>query len=161
MTIKLLITGGTIDKVYNKLSGELEFSESHLEQMLERGRVSLDTSPEILFLKDSLDMNGEDRNLILSKCLECDEDNIVITHGTDTMVETAKLLGNQIQDKTIVLFGAMIPYSIDNSDALFNLGVALNAAQTKDSGVYVAMNGRVFDFDKVEKNKSLGIFTNT
>jgi L-asparaginase len=161
MTIKLLITGGTIDKVYNKLSGELEFSESHLEQMLERGRVSLDTSPEILFLKDSLDMNGEDRNLILSKCLECDEDNIVITHGTDTMVETAKLLGNQIQDKTIVLFGAMVPYSIDNSDALFNLGVALNAAQTKDSGVYVAMNGRVFDFDKVEKNKSLGIFTNT
>ena len=161
MTIKLLITGGTIDKVYNKLSGELEFSESHLEQMLERGRVSLDTSPEILFLKDSLDMNGEDRNLILSKCLECDEDNIVITHGTDTMVETAKLLGNKIQDKTIVLFGAMIPYSIDNSDALFNLGVALNAAQTKDSGVYVAMNGRVFDFDKVEKNKSLGIFTNT
>jgi L-asparaginase len=161
MTIKLLITGGTIDKVYNKLSGELEFSESHLEQMLERGRVSLDTSPEILFLKDSLDMNGEDRNLILSKCLECDEDNIVITHGTDTMVETAKLLGNKIQDKTIVLFGAMVPYSIDNSDALFNLGVALNAAQTKDSGVYVAMNGRVFDFDKVEKNKSLGIFTNT
>ena len=161
MTIKLLITGGTIDKVYNKLSGELEFSESHLEQMLERGRVSLDTSPEILFLKDSLDMNGEDRNLILSKCLECDEDNIVITHGTDTMVETAKLLGNKIQDKTIVLFGAMIPYSIDNSDALFNLGVALNAAQTKDSGVYVAMNGQVFDFDKVEKNKSLGIFTNT
>ena len=161
MTIKLLITGGTIDKVYNKLSGELEFSESHLEQMLERGRVSLDTSPEILFLKDSLDMNGEDRNLILSKCLECDEDNIVITHGTDTMVETAKLLGNQIQDKTIVLFCAMVPYSIDNSDALFNLGVALNAAQTKDSGVYVAMNGRVFDFDKVEKNKSLGIFTNT
>ena len=161
MTIKLLITGGTIDKVYNKLSGELEFSESHLEQMLERGRVSLDTSPEILFLKDSLDMNGEDRNLILSKCLECNEDNIVITHGTDTMVETAKLLGNKIQDKTIVLFGAMVPYSIDNSDALFNLGVALNAAQTKDSGVYVAMNGRVFDFDKVEKNKSLGIFTNT
>ncbi|SFV78001.1 L-asparaginase [hydrothermal vent metagenome] len=161
MTIKLLITGGTIDKVYNKLSGELEFSESHLEQMLERGRVSLDTSPEILFLKDSLDMNGEDRNLILSKCLECNEDNIVITHGTDTMVETAKLLGNKIQDKTIVLFGAMIPYSIDNSDALFNLGVALNAAQTKDSGVYVAMNGQVFDFDKVEKNKSLGIFTNT
>ncbi len=149
MTIKLLITGGTIDKVYNKLS------------VLERGRVSLDTSPEILFLKDSLDMNGEDRNLILSKCLECDEDNIVITHGTDTMVETAKLLGNKIQDKTIVLFGAMVPYSIDNSDALFNLGVALNAAQTKDSGVYVAMNGRVFDFDKVEKNKSLGIFTNT
>ena len=161
MTIKLLITGGTIDKVYNKLSGELEFSESHLEQMLERGRVSLDTSPEILFLKDSLDMNGEDRNLILSKCLECDEDNIVITHGTDTMVETAKLLGNKIQDKTIVLFGAMVPYSIDNSDALFNLGVALNAAQTKDSGVYVAMNGQVFDFDKVEKNKSLGVFTNT
>jgi L-asparaginase len=161
MTIKLLITGGTIDKVYNKLNGELEFGKSHLEQMLERGRVSLDTSPEILFLKDSLDMNDEDRNLILSKCLECDADSIVITHGTDTMVETAKLLGNQIQDKTIVLFGAMIPYSIDNSDALFNLGVALNAVQTKDCGVYVAMNGQVFDFDKVEKNKSLGIFTNT
>ena len=158
MKIKLLITGGTIDKVYNELTGELEFSDSHLEKMLKRSRSTLDISSEILFLKDSLDMTDEDRELILSKCLSSTEDKIVITHGTDTMVETAKLLGDQAKGKTIVLFGSMIPYSINNSDALFNLGVALSAVQNKKQGVYIAMNGQIFDFDKVKKNKKLGIF---
>ncbi|HIM57879.1 MAG TPA: asparaginase [Gammaproteobacteria bacterium] len=159
MTIKLLITGGTIDKIYNELNGELGFNQSHLKHMLERGRVGLDISLERLFLRDSLDMNDEDRDLILSKCLECNEDNILVTHGTDTLVETAKLLGNKIKNKTIVLFGSMIPYSVNNSDALFNLGVALSAVQLKKSGVYVVMNGRVFDFDRVKKDKNLGLFT--
>jgi len=118
--------------------------------------VNIDS--EVLFLKDSLEMNDKDRDLILSKCLECDEDKIIITHGTDTMVDTAQLLGDKIKDKTIVLFGSMIPYSVNNSDALFNLGGALSAVQNKKQGVYIAMNGQIFDFDKVEKNKKLGIF---
>ncbi len=161
MQIKILITGGTIDKVYNELTGELTFGASNLDEMLERSRSTMDIDSEVLFLKDSLDMNDEDRNLILSKCLECSEDRVVVTHGTDTMVQTAKLLGDQIKNKVIILFGSMIPHSINNSDALFNLGVVLNAVQNKTNGVYIAMNGQVFDFDKVEKNKALGIFEKT
>ena len=160
MQIKILITGGTIDKVYNELTGELTFGTSNLDEMLECSRSTVGINTEVLFLKDSLDMNDEDRSLILSKCLECSEDKVMVTHGTDTMVETAQLLGNKIKDKTIVLFGSMIPYSINNSDALFNLGAALSAVQNKTNGVYIAMNGQVFDFDKVEKNKALGIFEN-
>ena len=160
MQIKILVTGGTIDKVYNELTGELTFGTSNLDEMLECSRSTVGINTEVLFLKDSLDMNDEDRGLILSKCLECSEDRVMITHGTDTMVETAQLLGNKIKDKTIVLFGSMIPYSINNSDALFNLGAALSVVQNKTNGVYIAMNGRVFDFDKVEKNKALGIFEN-
>ncbi|HIM95400.1 MAG TPA: asparaginase [Gammaproteobacteria bacterium] len=160
MQIKILVTGGTLDKVYNELTGELMFGTSNLDEMLERSRSTVGINTEVLFLKDSLDMNDEDRGLILSKCLECSEDRVMITHGTDTMVETAQLLGNKIKDKTIVLFGSMIPYSINNSDALFNLGAALSVVQNKTNGVYIAMNGQVFDFDKVEKNKALGIFEN-
>ena len=160
MQIKILVTGGTIDKVYNELTGELTFGTSNLDEMLERSRSTVGINTEVLFLKDSLDMNDEDRGLILSKCLECSEDRVMITHGTDTMVETAQFLGNKIKDKTIVLFGSMVPYSINNSDALFNLGAALSAVQNKTNGVYIAMNGQVFDFDKVEKNKALGIFEN-
>jgi L-asparaginase len=161
MQIKILVTGGTIDKVYNELTGELTFGASNLDEMLERSRSTMDIDSEVLFLKDSLDINDEDRNLILSKCLECSEDRVVVTHGTDTMVQTAKLLGDQIKNKVIILFGSMIPHSINNSDALFNLGVVLNAVQNKTNGVYIAMNGQVFDFDKVEKNKALGIFEKT
>ena len=156
--IKLLITGGTIDKIYNPLSGELEFGSSHLPQMLERGRVKLQLSSAQLFLKDSLDMTNADRELILSKCLTCNQDRILITHGTDSMVKTAKLLAENIKHKTIVLFGAMVPYSVNNSDALFNLGAALSALQVKKNGVYIAMNGQVFKAENVEKNKQLGIF---
>jgi L-asparaginase len=121
----------------------------------------VDTLSEVLFLKDSLRMDETDRSLILSKCLACEEHAVVITHGTDTMVETAKLLGENIQDKTIVLFGAMVPYSVNQSDALFNLGFALSSVQNQPSGVYIAMNGTLFDFDKVQKNKALGVFENT
>jgi L-asparaginase len=103
-------------------------------------------------------MTNEDRNLILSKCLECNENKVVITHGTDTMVETAQFLGEAIKDKVVILFGSMIPYSIDNSDALFNLGVALSAVQSKENGVYITMNGKVFNWNNVYKNKDKGLF---
>lgn len=158
MNIKLFITGGTIDKVYDELTGALTFKQTQLVDMLNRGHSMNDTTSEILFLKDSLEMNDADRQLILSKCLESDEGNIIITHGTDTMVETAQLLGKMIKDKTVVLFGAMVPYSMAQSDALFNLGFALSSVQTSANGVYIAMNGKIFDFDKVKKNKALGIF---
>jgi L-asparaginase len=159
MTIKLLITGGTIDKVYDELTGQLVFKQTHLIDMLNQSRSMVETLSEVLFLKDSLDMSDADRALILQKCQASDTNRILITHGTDTMVKTAKLLGKEVNDKTIVLFGAMIPCSMSNSDALFNLGMALSAAQIKACGVYIAMNGQVFDFNKVEKNKELGIFT--
>ncbi|MDC1104978.1 asparaginase domain-containing protein [Candidatus Thioglobus sp.] len=158
MKIKVLITGGTIDKAYKELTGELSFTETHMVDMFNCGRCMADTLSEVLFLKDSLEMVDSDRGFILDKCLSCDEQHILITHGTDTMAQTAKFLAEKIKDKTVVLFGSMIPYSVDNSDALFNLGVALSAVQLKKPGVYIAMNGRVFDFDQVKKDKSLGIF---
>ncbi|MDG2395793.1 asparaginase domain-containing protein [Candidatus Thioglobus sp.] len=161
MKIKVLITGGTIDKTYKELTGELSFTQTHMVDMLNRGRSMADTLSEVLFLKDSLEMTESDRAFILDKCQSSDEKNILITHGTDTIVETAAYLAKSIKDKTVVLFGSMIPYSIDHSDALFNLGVALCAVQLKDHGIYIAMNGQVFDFDKVQKDKGLGIFTNT
>ena len=158
MKIKLIITGGTIDKVYNELTGKLEFGDTHIVEMLNRGRSMVETLSEVLFLKDSLETTDADRALILDKCQLCDERYVLITHGTDTMVDTAKLLGEKIKDKTIVLFGSMIPYSVDNSDALFNLGIALSAVQNKKNGVYVAMNGQVFDWDNVRKDTDRGLF---
>lgn len=157
MNIKLFITGGTLDKVYNSRSGALEFDQSHVPQMLAQSRMTLEVTTEVLFLKDSLEFTEQDRELIVSKCRDCREKNIVISHGTDTMVETAQLLDKHIKDKTVALFGAMIPYSIKNSDALFNLGTALSAAKNKP-GVYIAMNGQIFTSDTVQKNKQLGVF---
>ena len=161
MDIQFFITGGTIDKVYNELTGELVFDQTHVVDMLNRGRSMADTESEVLFLKDSLEMSDEDRAMILDKCQTTSAQRIVITHGTDTMVETAKLLGSKITDKTIVLFGSMIPYSVNNSDALFNLGVAMGVVQTIKCGVYVVMNGQAYEFNQVIKNKTLGIFENT
>ena len=158
MTIRLLITGGTIDKQYNELDGELIFTESCVEDMLARGRAKLDIAYETVMFKDSLDMDDNDRQEILSSCLACDESRIVITHGTDTMVETSQVLAAEIKDKTIVLLGAMVPYQFKNSDALFNLGCAIAAVQTLENGVYITMNGKVFRYDEVFKNKSIGEF---
>ena len=158
MTIRLLITGGTIDKQYNELDGELIFSESGVEDMLVQGRAKLDIAYETVMLKDSLDMDDNDRQQILESCLACDESQIVITHGTDTMVEISQVLAAEIKDKTIVLLGAMVPYQFKNSDALFNLGCAIAAVQTLGNGVYITMNGKVFNFDEVSKNKELGEF---
>ena len=158
MTIKLLITGGTIDKQYDELNGELIFTQSGVEDMLAQGRAKLDISTETVMLKDSLDMDDNDRQQILKACLTCDESQIVITHGTDTMIETSQVLAAGIKDKTIVLLGAMVPYQFKNSDALFNLGCAIAAVQTLENAVYITMNGKIFNYDEVIKNKDLGEF---
>lgn len=158
MPVKVLITGGTIDKEYDKIHGQLVLTNSHINEMLEQARCRLDLSIESIMLKDSLYMDENDRIQILDKCKSFEESKIVITHGTDTIVETATLIAKEIPDKTIVLFGAMIPYTFGNSDALFNFGTALAAVQSLDKGVFVTMNGIIFPYDKVRKNKEEGHF---
>ena len=158
MQIKVLLTGGTIDKLYNPLKGELSFSSSHIPAALEQGRCGVTLSIEQLCLKDSLEMTDEDRALILAACQASPQQQIVITHGTDTMEHTARYLLAAGLQKTLVLTGAMIPLSIKGSDGLFNLGSALVAVQCLPSGVYIAMNGRVFKGDQVTKNRALGVF---
>jgi len=158
--IRIFVTGGTFDKQYNELTGKLAFNETHVPEMLRRGRCRLDLSIETLMMIDSLDMTGGDRTVIVQACQRSDERHIVITHGTDTMVETARALatGLRLLDKTIVLTGAMIPFAFGSSDGLFNLGSALSFAQVLPPGVYVAMNGRCFPWDRVKKNVETGIF---
>jgi len=158
MTIRLFITGGTFDKEYNELNGKLFFEDTHLPEMLDLGRCKLDVDIRTLMMIDSLEMTEEDRAIIALNCIKCEEDKIVITHGTDTMVETAKILAEKIKDKTIVLTGAMIPYKFGSSDGLFNLGAALAFVQTLPKGIYIAMNGKYFDWDNCRKNKELGLF---
>ena len=158
MKVRLLITGGTIDKVYNQSNGELEFDETHFPEMVKRSRVEVDLTLEEIMLLDSLDMVDKERDIIVNSCMSCEEDFILITHGTDTMCDTARLIGESDIDKTIVLFGAMVPYAVSNSDALFNFGCALGSLQLLESGVYVAMNGRVLPWDDVKKNRALGVF---
>lgn len=158
MTTKLLLTGGTIDKNYNEFNGEFNFIETHMPELLAKGRSRADVSVQQLMMKDSLDMTDADRELIVKTCKQTKADNIIITHGTDTMVETAIKIGEEKIDKTIVLVGAMIPYVFKHSDATFNIGFALAAAQIKSTGVYIAMNGTLFDYDKVVKNRELAEF---
>lgn len=158
MTIKIFITGGTFDKEYNELNGKLFFKRTHLPEMLKLGRSGLKIDIVTLMMTDSLDMIDADRKIILENCKKTKEDKILITHGTDTMVETAKVLGNSIKDKTIVLTGAMIPYKFGSSDGLFNLGSSLAFVQTLPHGVYISMNGKFFYWDNVRKNKHTGIF---
>jgi L-asparaginase len=158
MAIRIFITGGTFDKEYNELNGQLFFKDTHLHDLLELGRNKVAVEIRTLMMIDSMEMTDEDRNLIVYQCIHCDEDRIIITHGTDTMVETATMLAQKIKDKTIVLTGAMIPIKFGSSDGLFNLGSALAFAQTLPAGVYVAMNGRCFTYDNVRKNKLTGIF---
>lgn len=161
MSIRIFVTGGTFDKEYNELTGELFFKETHLPEMLQRSRSSLDVTVRTLMMIDSLQMTDEDRELIVHQCRASQEDKIIITHGTDTMTTTAKVLAEKIKDKTIVLTGAMIPYKFGSSDGFFNLGSALAFAQTLPAGVYVAMNGRYFNWDNVRKNKQTGVFEET
>lgn len=158
MSIRIFITGGTFDKEYNELNGELFFKDTHLHDLLEMGRNKVPVVIRTLMMIDSLQMTAEDRELIAHQCRQCEEDRIVITHGTDTMAETAKMLAKKVDNKTIVLTGAMIPIKFGSSDGLFNLGSALAFAQTLQRGVYVAMNGRYFNWDNVQKNKLTGIF---
>ena len=161
MQIKILITGGTFDKEYNELTGQLFFKETHLPEMLRLGRCNIDLDVETLMMIDSLDMKNEQREKIAAYCKKAKEKYIVITHGTDTMSDTAKYLCNQIKGKTVVLTGAMVPYKFGSSDGLFNLGSALAFVQVLPPGVYVAMNGKYFHADTVRKNKKKGVFENT
>ena len=158
MAIRIFITGGTFDKEYNELNGELYFKDTHLNDLLEMGRSKLNVEIRTLMMVDSLEMTKEDRELIVHQCIHCEENKIVITHGTDTMTVTAKYLAEKIKDKTIILTGAMIPIKFGSSDGLFNLGSALAFAQSLAPGVYVVMNGRCFNWDNVKKNKLTGVF---
>lgn len=158
MTLRLIATGGTFDKHYDEIQGKLDFAESHLPQVIARSRMTIPVALETLPLLDSLDMQDADRQRVLASCQASPERAIVIIHGTDTMRETAGVLGAAKLDKTIILTGAMIPYEIANSDALFNLGFACGVAQALPSGVYVAMNGKVFGWDNVTKNRAAGVF---
>ncbi len=158
MQIRLFITGGTFDKEYNELNGKLFFEDTHVPEMLDLGRCKLDVNIRTLMMIDSLEMSDDDRDIIAHNCMQCEEDKIVITHGTDTMVETAKILAEKITDKTIILTGAMIPYKFGSSDGLFNLGAALSFVQTLPTGIYISMNGKYFPWNNVKKNKELGLF---
>lgn len=158
MPVKIFVTGGTFDKEYNELDGKLFFKDTHLPEMLRLGRCRVNVDIRTLMLIDSLEMTDDDRQSILEQCKKAKEKKIVITHGTDTMESTAKVLGAAIKDKTVVLTGAMVPYKFGSSDGLFNLGSALAFVQTLPPGVYVAMNGRYFTWDNVKKNRKTGEF---
>jgi L-asparaginase len=156
--IRLLITGGTFDKEYDELNGRLFFKDTHVPEMLKLGRCALDMAVRTVMMVDSLEMTDADRQAILANCRQAPETRIVITHGTDTMVETARVLAPAGDRKTIVLTGAMVPYAFGSSDGLFNLGSALSFVQALPPGVYIAMNGRSFPWDRVRKNTALGVF---
>ncbi len=156
--ILLLVTGGTFDKEYDELTGTLFFKETHLGDMLQLGRCRLQTEIEKLMMIDSLDMTDDHRQAILLRCRKATSKHIVITHGTDTMQQTAAVLGKANLNKTIILTGAMVPYKFGSSDGMFNLGCALAFVQVLPRGVYVAMNGGYFPWNDVRKNRMLGIF---
>ena len=158
MSVRVFVTGGTFDKEYDELSGRLYFRNTHVDEMLRRGRCGLDVDVETLMMVDSLEMTDAQRALIVGACRECAEDQIVITHGTDTMVETARAIADGVEGKTVVLTGAMIPYAFGSSDGLFNLGSALSFVQSLPVGVYIAMNGKSFAWDDVRKNRDAGVF---
>ncbi len=158
VSIRILITGGTFDKEYDEIKGRLYFKDTHMAEMLKLARCRLDVQIRTVMMIDSLEMTSEDRRLVLQNCLKAPETQIVVTHGTDTMVETARVLAGAIKDKTIVLTGAMIPYAFGSSDGLFNLGSALSLVQALPRGVYIAMNGQYFEWNRVKKNQELGLF---
>jgi L-asparaginase len=162
MTIRILVTGGTFDKQYDELTGRLFFKDTHVPAMLQRGRCRLDVTVEPIMMIDSLDIDDRGRATIVDRCRMSHEKAIVITHGTDTMVETAQALARAgLSDRTIVLTGAMVPYAFGSSDGLFNLGSALSFAQVLPAGVYVAMNGQYFPWNGVRKNRETGVFEAT
>lgn len=157
-SVRVIVTGGTFDKHYDEIKGVLTFKESHLPEILRLTRVTLPVEIELNQLIDSLQMQDANRRSVLEACVRASEERIIITHGTDTMVETARLIGPAGLGKTIVLTGAMIPYQIQGSDALFNFGTAFSAVQLLPKGVHIVMNGRVFHWDHVRKNREKGVF---
>ena len=158
--IKIFITGGTFDKSYDYINGNLFFEKTHLPVMINRSKCRLDIEIETIVMKDSLDLTSEDVSRIVDSCKNEKSNRIVITHGTDTITNTAKLISNQkLINKTIILTGAMIPYAFgSSSDGFFNLGCALSFVQTLKPGVYITMQGEYFEWNKVIKNKQLGVF---
>jgi len=161
MKIRVFVTGGTFDKEYNELNGTLFFKDTHLAEMLRLGRCRLDLEIRTLMMIDSLDMTEADRMIIAENCRSAAEDRIVVTHGTDTMVETAAFLAARLSGKTVVLTGAMVPYKFGSSDGLFNLGSSLAFVQVLPPGIYVSMNGKCFPWDRVKKDKRIGEFVKT
>jgi L-asparaginase len=158
MAIRILVTGGTFDKEYNERNGQLFFKDTHIAEMLRLGRSRVEVTIRTVMMIDSLEMSDADRALIVQNCLQAEEDHIVITHGTDTMAETAAAIARAVTGKTVVLTGAMIPYAFGSSDGLFNLGSALSFVQVLPAGVYLAMNGKCFSWDRVRKNRERGEF---
>ncbi|MCU0452977.1 MAG: asparaginase [Bacteroidetes bacterium] len=158
MAIMIFVTGGTFDKEYNELNGKLFFKDTHVHEMLTLGRCHVDTEVRTLMLVDSLEMTDDDRQIVLEHCQKAKEDRIIVTHGTDTMEVTARALGAAGIPKTIVITGAMVPYKFGSSDGLFNLGSAMAFVQSLPHGVYVAMNGRCFRWDRCTKNRQTGVF---
>jgi len=156
--MRLFVTGGTIDKVYNEVEENLEFQQSHVETMLKQGRCTYPITIETLMLMDSNGFTDKERNIIAEKCANCSEETIVIVHGTSTAAETASALAKVIKNKTIVIFGSMIPYCVSHTDALFNFGSAITAAQCLPHGVYITMNGTIFPANKARKNTDKGVF---
>jgi len=158
MTIRIIITGGTFDKHYDELNGSLTFKDTHLPEIVRHARLTIPVQLEINQLIDSLDMGPANRQSILDSCRAAPEDHIVIIHGTDTMAETARVLGEASLGKRIILTGAMIPYAVTGTDAVFNLGCSITAVQLAEPGVCIAMNGRIFPWDRVRKNREKGVF---
>jgi L-asparaginase len=157
--IRILVTGGTFDKEYDELTGRLFFRDTHLPDMLARGRCRLALAIETVMMIDSLELDDHGRGRIVERARACEESAVVVTHGTDTMVQTGRVLaGAALEGKTIVLTGAMVPYAFGSSDGLFNLGAALSFVQVLPPGVYVAMNGRHFPWNAVRKNVATGYF---
>jgi L-asparaginase len=158
MSIRILVTGGTFDKEYNERTGQLYFKDTHIAEMLSSGRSRVEVSIRTVMMVDSLEMTDADRALIVQNCLQSKEEHIVITHGTDTMTDTAAAVARAVTGKTVVLTGAMIPFAFGSSDGLFNLGSALSFVQALPHGVYIAMNGRCSPWDRVRKNRERGEF---
>ena len=158
MAIRILVAGGTFDKEYNERTGQLFFKDTHIAEMLRLGRSRVEVTIRTIMMVDSLEMTDADRALIVQNCLQSEEDHIVITHGTDTMTETAAAIARGVTGKTVVLTGAMIPYAFGSSDGLFNLGSALSFVQVLPAGVYIAMNGKCFKWDRVRKNRERSEF---
>lgn len=158
MAIRIFITGGTFDKEYNELNGDLYFKDTHMHEMLKLGRCQLAVQIRTLMMVDSMELTDEDRQIIALSCKRAKEEHIVVTHGTDTMVKTAEVIASSVTDKTVILTGAMIPYAFGSSDGLFNLGATLAFVQALPHGVYISMNGNIYNWDNVVKNRQLGVF---